>query len=446
MKDASGDDIYPAGTTVQLPLTGAGTTTTFEPGTSYNMQFTFGAGGSGGAGALNEIQFSVSVTKWDDTSVPLPPKLPVANSYMIHPNASKAVTMNIPLSRINEYWDGNTSIGHGTTDNKLNVGDTWTASILWSDITTINQEAISTYVPRNTGSYVEDDYFTVALPSAYSGGNGNFVVQVQNGAGTTLWSWHIWVTNYTPDEYHGTGWTTLGNYTVTGGKVQSYNGTMWQSGGALYGKVMMDRDLGSIADSYSAAVSTAASNMSRGQLYYQFGRKDPFPTSLDGTNSIKLDGTPGQFPTPLAGLKLIADAVKAPTTFYIYNGNWNSDADGTDYLWNDPNASNTKSIYDPCPAGWRLPLNATWSDFSNSSTTWQASPAGRVYNSTVFYAAIGYRNAVSGDFGGAGGNYWSASPRSGTIGQGLYFDSSSVGQQIYDGVRASGFPVRCVQE
>ncbi|MDR1005065.1 MAG: fimbrillin family protein [Prevotellaceae bacterium] len=90
----------------------------------------------------------------------------VSNCYMIHPNASKAVTMNIPLSRINEYWDGNTSIGHGTADNKLNVGDTWTASILWSDITTINQDAISTYVPRNTGSYVENDYFTVTLPPA----------------------------------------------------------------------------------------------------------------------------------------------------------------------------------------------------------------------------------------------------------------------------------------
>jgi uncharacterized protein (TIGR02145 family) len=445
MKDASGDDIYPAGTTVQLPLTGAGTTTTFEPGTSYNLQFTFGAGGSGGAGSVNEIQFSVSVTDWDDTSVPLAePEEPVAlerggsNSYMIHPDGSKAVTMNIPLSRIDEYWSG-TAAGYG--NNPDVISNDWTADVLWSDITSVSKDVL---LSKNSGSKGAADYFTVEIPAGCP--NGNFVVEVKNENDLVLWSWHIWVTNYAPEEYDGTGWATPSSNPVPGGLVESYNSTMWQSG-VLNGKVMMDRSLGSIADSHGAAVSTAASVTSRGQLYYQFGRKDPFPTSLDGTSTLSLTGS-GTFPTPGTTQVTIAASVNNPTTFYTYSGNWTNEASGTGYLWNDFNASSTKSIFDPCPDGWRLPLNGTWADFSTTTFTWAASPAGRTYNSDVFYAAAGFRVYSSGGLSlvGTYGYYWSATPYGGTRGQYLYFFSSNVSPQYSYFYRAYGFPVRCSQE
>jgi hypothetical protein len=282
-----------------------------------------------------------------------------------------------------------------------------------------------------------NDYFKVTIPAGTE--PGNFAVAVKDASDHILWSWHLWVTNYEPDKYDGSGWTTLGNYTVPGGQVQSYDGAMWQSGGALYGKVMMDRDLGSIADSYSAAVSTAATKTSRGQLYYQFGRKDPFPAA--GLSTIP------RVPGPVT----IATSVNNPTTWYTYIGNWTSDADGTDYLWNDPNVlltSGAKSIYDPCPIGWRLPLDGTWNDFSTATFFWQDSPVGRVYNnSTVFYATVGYRVSNTSVLGYIGtiGSYWSASPYSGVSGQGFDFVNTSIAQQSH-GYRAIGIDARCSQE
>ncbi|MDR1005064.1 MAG: hypothetical protein LBL97_08730 [Prevotellaceae bacterium] len=248
-----------------------------------------------------------------------------------------------------------------------------------------------------------------------------------------VWSWHIWVTNYDPDEYDGSGWELSKSYSVTGGKVQSYDdpddatSPVWKTDGVLNGKVMMDRNLGQ------------SSSSTGNNLYYQFGRKDPFPTT--GLGTIPTAGGP----------VTIATSVNNPTTFYTYGGNWTSDASGTDYLWNDPKVtpitSSAKSIYDPCPDGWRLPLIDTWSDFSTSSFTWQDSPAGRTYNSDVFYTVAGYRYYDSGGLFNVetNGFYWSAMPYNSTIGQHLRFYNEDVLPVDYN-YRAFGYPVRCVQD
>jgi hypothetical protein len=379
------------------------------------------------------------------------PEYEDANCYMLHPKEKGNRIYLIPVSRINAYWNG-TAAGYGKSSAPLTSGKSWYASVLWSDMTEITTSTPIKVSGTFTGTRT-NDYFKVTIPAGTE--PGNFVVAVKDASGTILWSWHLWVTNYDPDTWLATKPSVAAktSYDVTGGQVQSYGGTMWESeSGALYRKVMMDRNLGSIADSYSAAVSTAASETSLGQLYYQFGRKDPFPTSLDGTSTLKLTGL-GTFPTPAAGGAVsIATSVNNPTTFYIYSGNWTSDANGTDYLWNDPNvsvSSGAKSIYDPCPVGWRLPLFGTWSDFSTATFPWQPSPAGRVYNnSTVFYAVAGGRNSSSGGLNlvGTEGYYWSATPDSDTIGQNLRFSSSIVYPQSYSSYRAAGFPVRCSQE
>ncbi|MDR1005066.1 MAG: fimbrillin family protein [Prevotellaceae bacterium] len=85
MNDASGLSLYPAGTKARFPLSAlsvgdapfynetSNPTNKLLCGHSYNLQFTFGAAGSGneGAGAVNEIKFSVSVETWNGTDHPI---------------------------------------------------------------------------------------------------------------------------------------------------------------------------------------------------------------------------------------------------------------------------------------------------------------------------------------------------------------------------------------
>jgi hypothetical protein len=354
-----------------------------------------------------------------------------SNCYMLHPDVTggKARSYKIPIARINDYWTGQQD-GYGKLSSApLTAGTTWYASVLWSDMT-----EITTATPiAVSGTYTGDrkkDYFTVEIPAGTQ--PGNFVVQVKNASGTTLWSWHLWVTDYDPDTWLATNPSVAAytSYDVIGGKVDSYRGTMWESeSGALDGKVMMDRNLGQSS-------STTGNN-----LYYQFGRKDPFPTSLDGTSTLMLDGAVS-----------IATSVNNPTTFYIKSSNWTSDAQELTYLWNDPNVpinSGAKSFYDPCPVGWRLPLKGTWDDFSTGTFAWQDSPApaGIVYNDRVFYAMAGYRFSSTGklDFVGSYGCYWSASPSSSTFGQFLIFFSPILNPQSSSN-RAFGQTIRCSQE
>ena len=81
----------------------------------------------------------------------------------------------------------------------------------------------------------------------------------------------------------------------------------------------------------------------------------------------------------------------------------------------------TKSIYDPCPAGWRVPdggSNGVWSKAKGSSSFFENSTGMNLSGqfgsaSTIWYPASGCRfyHYYGGlDSVGEGGYYWSASP------------------------------------
>jgi hypothetical protein len=100
----------------------------------------------------------------------------------------------------------------------------------------------------------------------------------------------------------------------------------------------MDRNLGALEATLSPA--------SRG-LHYQWGRKDPFSVQDELI----------QF---TAGPVSKEDAIKNPSTFYTTSEtpyDWLSSPD--DNLWN---ASGKKTIYDPCPAGFKIPRNGEEKD------------------------------------------------------------------------------------
>jgi hypothetical protein len=239
---------------------------------------------------------------------------------------------------------------------------------------------------------------------------GNAVVKIYKAADaekTAVWSYHIWVTDYDP----------------------AIN--TWTNNGFTF----MDRNLG--------ATEAGLTEAARG-LFYQWGRKDPFPTGTVTTVATS------------AATGTIAYTIKNPTTFITATSSspqyydWHYAArDNT--LWGH---GTTKSVYDPCPAGWRVPVNSTmtlyqspWYRFTKSDVgTWNS---GYIwYNAS--YSAAGNRSMYNGELQnvGYGGYCWSASPVSDSSSSTaccLYFNSSYC-YANYTYNRPSGNSVRCVRE
>lgn len=363
---------------------------------------------------------------------------PESNCYIVSPGS----TIYIPVSRASA---GNSSF--------LST-DAFTAGLLWSDVNATHVTASA------VGRYVK-----VTVPAG-STAEGNAVVYAMKGT-DIIWSWHIWVTAYSPSVT-----VKPGVPTASGGTVPLLGGLYW-----------MDRNLG-------ATTSAGKSQTSLG-LYYQWGRKDPFPAASGvSVNTAQTIFLPSAITTyPSGSVAITGDnvnvcsigtgalvtvgnqasyAIKFPLLFLTsWAGSAATAAAGTDvpggaYSWN-AQTTNAKTIYDPCPVGWRVPYNnsspAAWSGspwktlgtsgsaYISGTSSWNGSLFGMsVTSPATFYPASGSRNYRDGTLHlvGSYGSYWSGS-FSGTNGSGVSFSSSNVYAFGY-GSRASGFSVRCVQE
>lgn len=150
---------------------------------------------------------------------------------------------------------------------------------------------------------------------------------------------------------------------------------------------MMDRNLGQLeidpSLKYSVNTSTSSANaelIMPGQnslLYYQFGRKDPFPAhsmkiardiddNLPITNlnyTTTLPGKPAGDYYSSTNVEWETIAVSSPTKFIAglyYLGDISANTH-----WGDSNYARgeAKSLYDPCPPGWKLPQSDVFEDF-----------------------------------------------------------------------------------
>ncbi len=312
-----------------------------------------------------------------------------SNCYMLHPTSEEQV-FYIPVEeRINTFW-GNNGYENVST-NTLSSSSTWTPSILWGDVAALGDLAVervtSDYFDGGSGVY---SALKVTLPASYN--EGNVVIAVKNSAGTIIWSWHLWITDYNPDET-GTYYTDY-RRSVTDGFIHRYSDSsflcidvtfsvnLWNSGIYSSSKdiYIMDRNLGAIGSGTSGYGTNCSG---RGSLYYQYGRKDPFPGASD-----TVLGTPPGSTTNNTTYTMI-QAVNNPGTFVktaTSSDDWMSVASTNEYashfyIWRDKaispgttlhgsyyylteSDSSAKSIFDPCPLGWRVPNYATWSNFS----------------------------------------------------------------------------------
>ena len=309
------------------------------------------------------------------------------------------------------------------------VGNVASAEVLWETFGTDQQPSV--------GDLVKDvSYSNGEITFKATDKKGNAVIAAKDASGKILWSWHIWMTDQPKEqEYYNNAGT------------------------------VMDRNLG--------ATSATPGDVGALGLLYQWGRKDPFL----GSSSISSNTTAKSTITwPLAVISdssngTIAYAIANPTTFIAnygikddnYQGNhdWyytgSSSTDDTRWTASDK----AKSIYDPCPSGWRVPdggNDGVWAKAIGSpdsfNCTYESTYKGFNFSgkfgsaSTIWYPASGFRTNLGGglDNGGISGNYWSASPCDYNAHQLYFYNTGNVYPREYYYSRASGQSVRCIKE
>ena len=377
-----------------------------------------------------------------------------ANCYLLNPSTvtEEVRRFIIPIDRINAFW-GNPIYQNGEvrTENMI-MDDQWECAILWHDMTDLTGLTVEKCTLTDN-QHNGRRGFMVTVPQ---GAEGNVVVTVKKARGTNiLWSWHLWITDYQPDKVvSGVAQPGVYRYPVPGGEVHRYIGSAWD--GIYKEKFIMDRNLGA-----RSARPEDYNSSGPGILYYQFGRKDPFPLK----DSAKQPGGDTYTVAKQASGTMQESIYASCSIFYNGDTHWLSAVPETniykqiEYDWQDPCTvqSGQKSIFDPSPMGWKVPDKETWRDFrwdnGNKSGTfninseeWTVTQRGiySVGNEKVaWYPACGSFTAPADSYGRA----WSCISYS-TDPHAYYLGFSNNGQvnPAYGTSRSLGFPVRCIQE
>ena len=218
--------------------------------------------------------------------------------------------------------------GNGSQDY---IPDVETAEILWE---TWNDASEVTPNSVLAAASFAEDFIILRTPETLHPGNA--MVVAKDGAGKILWSWHIWVPA-TP--------------------VQTANF------GGIMGVDLMDRNLGALVA--TQATDAEVDPTSYGMMY-QWGRKDPFTAA--GAFKSSSPATYAGVPEEVApGQILLEDAIANPRLLgHINNGDWCLVKNNE--FWADAE----KTIYDPCPPGYRVPKKITANPFWSSDLTAQA--------------------------------------------------------------------------
>ena len=302
------------------------------------------------------------------------------------------------------------------------VGNVASAAILWETFGT-------SIVPERfdlIGAFCyKDGYIAFKTPESFK--EGNAVIAAKDASGTILWSWHIWLTDQPQNHIYNNNAGT-----------------------------MMDRNLG--------ATSATPGEVGTLGLLYQWGRKDPFLNSSSISDNIDAMST---ITWPIAVVSDSANgtidyATAHPTTFIACN------SDNRDwYYTGDSSTDNTrwttsdyeKSIYDPCPPGWRVPpgreygvwykagFNDTTPDNTNKGISFSISSPSQTWYPFAGCRASEYVTGVPEYLilVGRYGHYWSASPLTYNV---FCLDLDYFGRvdSTSGENRYIGMSVRCIQE
>ena len=301
-------------------------------------------------------------------------------------------------------------------NSETSVGDVSRVEVLW--------ESFGTDVAPNVGDLIKSVSYKngeITFQTADTFKEGNAVIAAKDASGTILWSWHIWLTDQPEEQVY-------------------YNNA----------GTMMDRNLG--------ATSATPGDVGALGLLYQWGRKDPFLGSSSISDNVDAQSTIS-WPSAIESDGLngtILYATQCPTQFIMYNTinyDWyyTGDSNTDDTRW-----QSNKTIYDPCPAGWRVldgGSDGVWAKagFLSGFHSYDSIDKGMLFDidfssPASWYSAAGFRYYGDGGLFGVGyyGYYWSITPDDSYV-YSLYFrdDGSITPWNFY---RANGQSVRCLKE
>ena len=251
-------------------------------------------------------------------------------------------------------------------------------------------------------SQVELMYGYVRFRVPYPDRHGNAVIAVYDENDNVLWSWHIWFTDLSGAESAGTsdGTTALD---------RSMSETVTLSSGNTI--MLLDRNLGA-----ERAVWTGLSDaLATYGLYYQWGRKDPsmgpksadyritsletalyYDFSMEEKNAaeVKFIDAPVLQDGVSNPMYLILPTSRSP--YYDFNWLYRD----ISFLWGkqDGVESIHKTIYDPCPFGWRV-SDAELNTLFTSGSTQSYNTFGRrltVNGTQLYFPYTGYKGVDKG--------------------------------------------------
>lgn len=307
-----------------------------------------------------------------------------SNCYLINPlsennNTTKNV-FAIPIStRINTFW-----VNEGTPREKPLVdGIEYVAEVIWQDspqrqIWFTDKTGSASYNTYDATVTSDNEYVYFKLATPNFTGTSNVVVGVKKkGEETYLWSWHLWLSDYYPTPSSASKPENACRIQVRNGYIERYedpnnpDGThvSWNSSDNI-GRYFMDRIIGAKAAPKPGEYTyTNEDYKASFGMYYQYGRKDPFPPNgtlykIDGSvlGSITDDNsdliTSGNLHSYDGNTWPLVETVQNPMQFvtsdyssnnYPLGANWNNPS------WWKLSDHGNKSFYDPCPPGWQLP-------------------------------------------------------------------------------------------
>lgn len=336
-------------------------------------------------------------------------------------NLSSDATANCYVVSKSGWYKFKTVQGNST----VSVGNVSSSEVLW--------ESFGTDIVPNVGDLIQvvicnEEYIAFKTSDEYK--HGNALIGARDASGNIIWSWHIWF--------------------------------RFQPSGISYSNnagIMMTENLG----------ATYSYDTRKGEcgLLYQWGRKDPFlgysTMSFYGGNILSRSTI--SVPPPVSSNSsngTIEYATANPTTFILKNSRNNDwHYTGThlhdDTLW----SRYRKTIYDPCPIGWRIPSggpNGVWETALGSflPSYEQTNTSDGLYLDGCYYQACGFIDCEDGSLttGAVGSKYdvvyWSnnlagdcmyyAQKSDAVYGGGSFFYKSYTKNPAY------GYPVRCQKE
>lgn len=371
------------------------------------------------------------------------------------------------------------------------------AELLWQDVKNLVKN-VGLTDQNSSGKYT---YLKFEVPAS-SIAQGNAVVAVKDSEGTVMWSWHIWVTDCNPGDSLKRFTYSSSSYDLMPVNLGWTDGTTTEFAGRDV-KVRFTQ-LNSGKDTIITINQLDTSLYTVGNCpYYQWGRKDPMLPSVgiasyargasdvdEADNKTWYDSTGTSndaveiYTTTNSGDAFIAECITNPTAFIekasmdnSYLNLWAVNRRGSQVT---AFTDNVKSVYDPCPPGYKVPVmyfefsltddgdNETYLDqvlgtWDNEHKGWNmnCTVPGTSTATTTFFPAGGCRNVTATTIVpvgqsysvGAYGFYWSSAPN-GTAGgysTSNYYRFRNPNAQYIDGAyimvngsedRGRGFMVR----